>query len=117
MSNQTTERRPLARNPQDRPGGEVIELEHGRFTDGIDWFSVRTATSDPTTIRVHALDMDRDDWALVITGLRTSSMSADWPGKWGSFSEEWKSDFLERVFQVYYACERGTRVLAIAGTR
>jgi hypothetical protein len=82
------------------------ELEHGLFSDGTDRFSVRSTTSDPGTIRVHAPDLGADEyWVLILTGVSTSSPSADWLGKWDLFSREWKDAFVEEVFRIFHDCK------------
>lgn len=58
-----------------------VAREHGTFTDDRDLFSVRSATSDPGTVRVHAVGAPPAAYFMVVlTEVGTPRVDAAWCG-------------------------------------
>lgn len=80
-----------------------VEWEHGVFTDDRDRFSVRSATSDPGTVRVHAVGTPADSYfVVVLTEVGTPNVDAAWCGPWADRSSAWKAAFLGWTFHLYF---------------
>ena len=78
-------------------------IEHGRFRLLSSEYSVRSTTSDPTTLRVRALKPEQS-WVLVLTGFRTPDLAATWIGDWATCCATWRWLFVQQVFRTYYGC-------------
>lgn len=80
----------------------VVELEHGAFTDGVYEFVVRSTTSDPGVIRVHAVNADPSAlWVAVLTDVGTTNVDATWCGAWQYKSPTWKAQCAALTFRTY----------------
>lgn len=78
-------------------------LEHGTFNDGICEFAVRSASTDPGIVRVHAIGVPQQDyWVLVLTDVGTSFVGATWIGQWEMRSAVWKACFVAWTFHLYF---------------
>jgi hypothetical protein len=83
-------------------GGQA-ELEHGTFTDRIHEFSVRSATTVPGVVRVHALHTrPKNYWVLVLTDVGSDRVDAVWCGTWADRSIPWKAAFVDWAFHLYF---------------
>ena len=88
------DRKPLVDQP--------TRIEHGSFQLDGSVFSVRSTTSDPTTLRIQVLRPDA--WVLVLTGFRTPDLAATWIGDWATNCATWRWFFVQQVFRTYYGC-------------
>lgn len=81
---------------------QVVELEHGAFTDGVYEFVVRSTTSDPGVVRVHAVNaVPGARWVAVLTDVGTDNVDATWCGVWECKSPTWKRQCAALTFRTY----------------
>lgn len=81
----------------------TAELEHGTFTDRIHEFSVRSTTTVPGIVRVHALNTGPERyWVLVLTDVGSDLVDAAWCGSWARRSVPWKAAFVNWAFHLYF---------------
>lgn len=84
-----------------RHGGE-FERERGRFGDGIDQFTVRTAPGRwPDSLKVYTA---AGALVMVITGIGSAGVGVTWAEPWRAFSGAWKSRMHLEAFRIYYDC-------------
>ncbi|THV26415.1 hypothetical protein [Glycomyces paridis] len=79
------------------------EVERGRFTDGVDWFSVCAAPAEcaPESFRVYQ-QQSGGDLVLIVSGINSENLRASWGEAWRSQSPEWHEWMQVKGFTVFY---------------
>ncbi len=81
-------------------------LERGSFSDGARTFHVfASSDSAPDSFQVF-MGTDRSDLVLVISGLNSGELKANWGPGWRAASEEWREWFEVKAFMAYYNGDR-----------
>ncbi|MCH7229703.1 hypothetical protein L0U85_02335 [Glycomyces sp. L485] len=77
-------------------------LDRGRFTYGSMTFTVRASGPDaPDSFQVYA-NGNPADIVLIVSGLNAWNLRATWGHGWRSWGEDWKLQFKEHAFMVFY---------------